>query len=65
MLARYAADGAAQPLIDRTAVAALGVQLIGAPVADWSNALARHDPNALAAAIASLYRERSHTRIYR
>ena len=65
VLTRYAADGAAQPLIDRAAIAALGVQVIGAPVADWSNALARHDPNALAAAIASLYRERSHTRIYR
>ena len=63
-LERYRAEGAAPIAVDTTALARMGVRAEFAPVADYSRALVRHDPPALAAAVMALYRRISPTRIY-
>ncbi|HPK07746.1 MAG TPA: 2-phospho-L-lactate transferase CofD family protein, partial [Aminivibrio sp.] len=64
LLARYADEGAEPVYIDEAAVSAMNVKLRKVPVATWKNGLVRHDPDALAEELISLYRENSHTRIY-
>ena len=62
--ARYESQGAEQTVVDEQEVRNLGVELIYAPVADFSGGLARHDSDALAAALVRLFQDRSPTRIY-
>ena len=62
--ARYAPQGAGQTVVDEKQVRELGVELVYAPVADFSDGLARHDSDALAAALVNLFQEKSPTRIY-
>ena len=63
--APYVPEGAEPLRVDETAVSALGVETLYAPVASWETGPVRHDPAALAEAIAQIYRDRSRTRVYR
>lgn len=60
----YLREGAVPIEADEAALAALGVSVRYAPVALWQRSLVRHDPDALAAALRTLYREASPTRVY-
>ena len=62
--ARYGLEGAEPVVLDEEQVKALGVTLIRAPIAGHHSRFARHDSDALAEALLSLYREASPTRIY-
>lgn len=65
LAARYRAEGAEPVEIDDDAVYKLGVGILRAPVAGWQSGYARHDPDALSRELLRLYREKSHTRVYR
>lgn len=65
LLSRYRAEGAEPVLVDEEAVRALGVGILRADVSRRSGDLLRHDPDALARELLRLYREKSHTRVYR
>ena len=56
---RYRAEGAEALRVDRGRIAEMGIELIEYPLASAAGDFARHDPNALADAILTLYRERS------
>lgn len=62
--ARYGMEGAAPVVIDAEQIAALGVKLTTAPIGGQDSRFARHDSDALARALLSLFRENFPTRIY-
>ena len=64
-LSPYVAEGAEPLRVDEDAITSLGVQTFYAPVASWKTGPIRHDPDALASAIARIYLDRSPTRVYR
>lgn len=61
---RYGAQGARPTVVDTMEVERLGIRVLTAPVADWSDGRVRHDPIRLAQELISLFREKSPTRIY-
>ena len=65
LVERYGAEGAEPVEIDDDAVYKLGVGILRAPVASWSSGFVRHDPDRLSRELLRLYREKSHTRVYR
>ncbi len=64
VLENYRGEGAVPVAIDTETIAALGVEIHTAPVASWRGGLGRHDPNALARELMTIYTRNSHTRIY-
>jgi len=64
LLEKYREEDAAPLVVDRERIAALGLELVEAPVADQDGNLARHDPDLLAQAILEIYRARA-VRIFR
>ena len=64
ILARYGDEGAEPTVVDEAELMTMGVTVEYAPVAAWKNGYIRHDPDALAEALMSLFREKSHTRIF-
>lgn len=64
VLNRYRREGAEQLKTGRDELENLGIELISAPVADTSGALARHDPDSLASELMALLREKTPTKIY-
>lgn len=64
MLKKYSSEDAGPTEVDGRECLKLGVQTVMAPVADWKNGVVRHDPQALAEELMSLFREKSRTRIY-
>ena len=61
---RYLEEDAVPLVVDREAIAALGVELVEAPVATRKGKYARHDPDALAREVLNIYR-RQVVRIFR
>ncbi len=59
LLEKYREEDAAPLAVDRERIAALGLELVEAPVADQDGNLARHDPDLLAQAILEIYRARA------
>ncbi len=59
LLEKYREEDAAPLIVDRERIAALGLELVEAPVADQDGNLARHDPDLLAQAILEIYRARA------
>lgn len=64
VLAKYEETGNHQVVLDREELKKLGVELLERELAVWKNALVRHDPNALAREIMTVYRELSETKVY-
>ena len=61
---RYLEEDAVPLVVDRDVIAALGVELIEAPVAARTGRYARHDPDALAREVLNIYRQQV-VRIFR
>ncbi len=61
---RYEEEGAEPIHIDREAIAALGVELVDAPLAELQNGLVRHNPALLAGEVMRLYSAKAPTRLY-
>ena len=59
MAASYAREGAEPLRFDKTACAAIGVELISRPVSMVREGYVRHDPELLAAALLELHAQRS------
>ncbi len=59
MAASYAKEGAEPLRFDKTACAAIGVELISRPVSMVREGYVRHDPELLAAALLELHAQRS------
>ena len=64
LLERYQAEDAAPIVVDRSAVEALGVELVERPLASETLDYARHSSERLAQAILELYRERAETKVF-
>ena len=64
VLTRYAEEDAVPCVIDDDEITSLGVELIRAPIADVNSRFARHNPDALAEALMSLYTDKSPTKVY-
>ena len=62
--ALYSRENAAPVVIDDDKLAALGVQVIRAPVGAVQGSLFRHDPTALSDALMDFYRQHANTRIF-
>ncbi len=62
--ALYSRENAAPVVIDDDKLAALGVQVIRAPVGAVQGSLFRHDPAALSDALMDFYRQHANTRIF-
>ena len=63
-LALYRRENAAPVAVDDDKLAALGVQVVRAPVGAVQGSLFRHDPAALARALMDFYRQNATTRIF-
>ncbi|MGN1003715.1 MAG: uridine diphosphate-N-acetylglucosamine-binding protein YvcK [Oscillospiraceae bacterium] len=64
LVERYRAEDAAPIVVDRSAVEALGVELVERPLASETSDYARHSYTRLAQAILELYRERAETKVF-
>lgn len=64
ILERYRGEGAEPCVIDSANLNALGVELVTGEISATGDIYARHDPDALAAALMELYRNYSPTKIY-
>jgi len=63
LLPRYQAEGAEKLVVDTERIHSMGIEVIERPVASANGNFARHDPDALAYEVLSLYNERA-VRIY-
>lgn len=65
LLGAYRMEDAEPVAIDEERARRLGVELIYAPIADWSGGLARHRPDALARQLLRLYIEHAPDKVFR
>ncbi len=64
LIERYRVEDAVPIQVDRSAVEALGVQLVERPLASETLDYARHSDTRLAQALIELYREYAHTKVF-
>ena len=64
LVEKYREEDAAPLVVDRERIAAMGLELVEAPVASATGSFARHDPDKLARALLEIYRHRV-VRIFR
>lgn len=64
LLERYRAEDAEPLVVDRTAVEALGAEVVELPLTSHRGDYARHDPDRLARAVLDLYAQRAETKIF-
>ncbi|MCL1827957.1 MAG: YvcK family protein [Oscillospiraceae bacterium] len=61
---KYNSKGTDRTVTDEDKIKELGIELITAPVADYSKGLARHNPKTLAKTLMELFTNKSPTKIY-
>lgn len=64
LVEKYRAEDAAPIVVDRSAVEALGVELVERPLSSETSDYARHSVTRLAQAVMELYRERAETKVF-
>ena len=64
LVERYKEEDAAPIVVDRSAIEAMGIDVIERPLASETSDYARHSSNRLAQALLEIYRERADTKVF-